>query len=457
MPYTTAYHQEDKNDPYWVINSDTGEPVGKHPTRREQTANLRALYANVPEAKEVKMIDDATVEATPLAAPVPDKAATESFITRIINALKEGRRNNTADQSNIQAIHDLAVKGGADCPMIFKQASGAYRWILFSTNSYQDRDGEIVSQKAQEADVERMNQSGNFGPLRLWHLGYPDVAQKEAGPGLDVGVCDYSQMMGRIRVESGTFTDNRVGAAIKARPDHWLSSIGFFHPTEQPDREGVYQDSYTFERSLLPRAYASNPLTPLAAILKENDPMKQEDKLKQLGDLLGDPALADTVLKQAEATEKAAQERGLKYKAADALPENKEVDKPADEPEKDEPAAPVVDYEAMAKGLAPFFEKMIEAKMSGATKERTDKEASMAAQITTLEAALKETRKTVDVLNSDLPRGVQRFLASEASATVAPDGKYKGMETPAPDPMGTIFAWLAQPVGVPPVQSTPEK
>jgi hypothetical protein len=255
--------------------------------------------------------------------------------------------------------------------------------------------------------------------------------------------------------------DNRVGAAIKQRPDQWAGSIGFFHPLDQPDRDGVYHDSVTFERSLLPRQFASNPLTPLAAITKENDDMKQEEKIKQLSDLLGDPVLADTVLKQAEATEKAAQERGLRYKATDEPPaaEPAATEAPeaeATEPKKETEAEP--DYEAMAKGLAPFIMKMIEEKMAGTAKEYTEKSASLIASITALDSALKETRQIVDVLNADVPKGVKRHLASEAKETIAPDGKYKGLEAPAPDPLSTIFNWIAQPMpNMPTVQTTPEK
>lgn len=557
MQYATAYHKEDTADPYWVINSDTNQPVGKHPTPKLQRDHLRALYANVPEAtKEVNMPNTLSDEykATADINDLPDSAflhveaggekddtgktvprtlrhlpyktasgaidlpklrsalsrlgqsntgntggdkwLTESLrkslqakaekilqdntdatsaeskeqggvIDRVLSFLrgeKEGRRNSNTDAGRLQQIHDLAVENGAQCPLVMKQANGSYRWILLSTNSYQDRDGEIVSQKAQEADVERMNQTRNFGPLRLWHLGYPDVAQKEAGPGVDIGDCDFSQMFGRIRVESGTFRNNRVAAAIKGHADQWLSSIGFFHPLDQPDRDGVYQDSFTFERSLLPRHYASNPLTPLAAIMKENDNMKQEEKIKQLSDLLGDAALADQVLKQAEATEKAAQERGLRYKAAD-MPPAKQGTEGSEQEEETEPKAEAVaegdapDYEAMAKGLAPFIMKMIEEKMAGTAKEYTEKSASLVAQMTALDSALKETRQIVDVLNADVPKGVKRHLASEAKETIAPEGKYKNLEAPAPDPLGTIFNWLAQPAqGMPPVvQSTSDK
>lgn len=441
---------------------DQMEEYGDEETAKKVCGSIRAKFG------EYKALSDKERGDIESALKLKRK---ESLVDRVLSFFKEGRRNAMTDQDHLNQAHDHLVAAGAQCPMVMKQANGSYRWILLSSNSYQDRDGEIVSQKAQEADVDRLNQSGNFGPLRLWHLGYPDVAAKEAGPGVDVGVCDYSQMLGRIRVESGTFTDNRVGAAIKERSDQWAGSIGFFHPLDQPDRDGVYQDSFTFERSLLPRAYASNPLTPLAAILKEQEMTTKEEKLKQLSDLLGDSALADTVLKQAEATEKAAQERGLAYKATDAAPateapkkENAPVEGSAAE-EAQEPKAEAqaegdtTDYEAMAKGLQPFIEKMIETKMAGAAKERTDKEASIAASITALDASLKETRKIVDVLNSDLPKGVKKFLASEAAETVAPDGKYKSLEEPQPNPLGAIFNWVAQPVAAmpPAVQTSPEK
>ena len=443
--YTPALSIEPVGAQYRVFDANSGETLKQVNTARE-AAEWQAQY-RPPVVPTLKGNEQEPIETRP------------GLIDRLVAALKVGRRNSSTDEGRLQQIHDLAVENGAQCPYILKQANGSYRWILLSTNSYQDRDGEIVSQQAQEADVERMNQTGNFGPLRLWHLGYPDVTNKEAGPGIDVGVCDYAQMFGRIRVESGTFTDNRVGAAIKQHSDKWAGSIGFFHPLDQPDREGVYHDSVTFERSLLPQAFASNPLTPLAAILKEQAMTTKEEKVQQLTDLLGDPALADTVLKQAEATEKAAIERGLKYKATDEPPAKEETPakEAAETPQKEEEEAAAPDYEAMAKGLAPFIEKMIETKMAGTAKEYTEKSASLTSAITALDSSLKETRKIVDALNADVPKGVKRHLASESPETIAPDGKYKGMETPAPDPLGTIFSWLAQPVGVPPVQTTPEK
>lgn len=557
MPYSI----EKRGDEFEVLDA-SGKlvPGGKHPTRKQATDHLRALYANVEDAKKEAIMDDITDKATADINNLPDSAflhveaggkkddqgktvprslrhlpyktadggidlpklrnalsrlgqsatgesggdkwltaslrdslrakaegilknntdaesAKKETKRTIFEALidifssatgKEGRRNSGSDADRLQQIHDLSVQNGAECPMVYKQADGKYRWIAMTTNSYQDRDLEIVSQKALEEDCDRMNASGDFGPYRLWHMGYPDVASKNAGPGIDIGTCDFSQMFGRIRVESGLIFDDRIAAAIKERADQWRHSVGFFHPIDQPDRDGVYEEIRTFERGPLPRGKASNSLTPLAAIMKENAMTTKDQKIKQLSDLLGDPALAETVLKQAEATEKAAQERGLAYKAKkgeEGSPEEEKTEpKKEAEEEGDEEdgkgkgkkkTAP--DYEAMAKELAPYLDKMIEEKMKGAAKERTDKEASIVASVASIDAALKETRKIVDVLNADLPRGVKRYLASEADDTVAAEGKYKDLQKPPENPLGEIFNWLAQPTGVPPVQPSPEK
>lgn len=46
------YHIEKQADMFEVVD-DAGKVAGKHPTRKQATEQLRALYANVPEAKEI--------------------------------------------------------------------------------------------------------------------------------------------------------------------------------------------------------------------------------------------------------------------------------------------------------------------------------------------------------------------------------------------------------------------
>ena len=342
--------------------------------------------------------------------------------------VKEGRRNATTDQSRLQQIHDLAVENGATCPLIYKQADGRHRWILLSSNSYQDRDGEIVSQAAQEADTERLTATKQYGPLRLWHMGYPDTTTKEAGPGVDIGDCDYSRMIGRVRVESGTFRDERIAAAIKGRSDQWAGSLGFFHGIDQPDQEGVFNGIQTFERSLLPAGRQSAYFAPLAAIIKENSDMTtKEQKVKELADLLGDQALADAVIKQVGATEKAADERALRYKQA---AETQAEVTPA------EKAAKKVDVEDILEAIMPEIEAAIDKKLAG-MKEAATKEASDRAALTEQIAALQQTVKE---LVGEQPRGFfGGFRPSQSETTIMGGITHKSVNA---DPLDSVLDQL---------------
>lgn len=48
MPYD-IYKRKGK---WVVVNDETGKVKGTHATRKEALAHMRALYANVPEARE---------------------------------------------------------------------------------------------------------------------------------------------------------------------------------------------------------------------------------------------------------------------------------------------------------------------------------------------------------------------------------------------------------------------
>ena len=127
---------------------------------------------------------------------------------------------------------------------VFTDKSGRYRWVSISSNSYQDREGEIVSQKALETAVER----GDMGELRWWHEG-----------GAVIGDTDFQMMQGRMLIESGTFKSEKIGAAFADKKGLGVS-VGFLHPPNQP-MNGIYDDIRIVERSVLPAKRAANGLT----------------------------------------------------------------------------------------------------------------------------------------------------------------------------------------------------
>jgi 2'-5' RNA ligase len=187
---------------------------------------------------------------------------------------------------------------------VFKDSNGRYRWITRSSNSFRDRDGEIVSTKALADDVARADADGDYGPLRFWHM-----------PGVDVGDCDFNWLRGRTLLESGTFRNEQVAEKVAANADGYQISIGFKHPPDNPDKAGVYHQIRRFERSLVPAGRAANPFTSL--MVKELDMSKYDEKLATFKNLLADDDLMAYVLKGATEAEKAADAMGVVFKGVD--------------------------------------------------------------------------------------------------------------------------------------------
>lgn len=142
------------------------------------------------------------------------------------------------------------VKESSDGFMVYKSSDG-YRWVAISSTAYLDRDKEIVSTKALKQAVERAEATGEYGPLRFWHV-----------PGIDIGTTDYQALSndGKFLVESGVITDEAIAQSLMKRGKGWQVSIGFEHPRLEPVN-GVFENIRIFERSITPPGRAANPMT----------------------------------------------------------------------------------------------------------------------------------------------------------------------------------------------------
>lgn len=196
---------------------------------------------------------------------------------------------------------------------VFKDASGALRWVTRTTTTFEDRDREIISAQALDDVAQRMTATGRFGPLRLWHIGQP------YGAGLDIGDCDTSMLIGRTLIESGTFRSKAWADAIAQHANEFEISPGFVYTRRTPD--GVFESIDIFERSLVPvpEARASNRFTGLAIAQKETTVTEDEIKrrIAALETKLGADAAqqVNTARKSAEAQADAA---GVAHKEAQA-------------------------------------------------------------------------------------------------------------------------------------------
>jgi 2'-5' RNA ligase len=338
---------------------------------------------------------------------------------------------------------------------VFKDARGRYRWLTFSSTSFQDRDREIVSTKALADDVARADSDGDYGPLRWWHV-----------PGLDIGDCDWNAMHGRTLIESGTFRDERYGTLVAAKAADLGVSLGFRHPSSEPDHDRVFHRIRRFERSLMPAAYPSNLLT--ALVVKETgtvDAVKIE-KLKEIG---FDDEMIAAIQQQADTREKAAEAAGITFKAADAAPaaDAPVETTPADAPVDDAVYVGDLDPDAFVALIGRANQPMVDALagLAGAlagqatTKEAREQETATALKatqdaLTTLQSAFKANQETIDgklttalkqiaELQGDVPAGVKR--ASQDANTIVSEKQVEALKGPAVDPMNHFFDFVTGP------------
>lgn len=352
--------------------------------------------------------------------------------------IKRGyNKNQAAAISNALVSHRTKEADGGNTPVgltVYKQANGVYRWVSRSSNAFRDRDSEIVSQKALEDDVQRADTTKEYGPLRFWHM-----------PGVDIGDCDFNWMRGRTLIESGTFRDPAVAEKVAQKAANYQISIGFRHPADQPDSDGVFHNIRRFERSLVPAGRAANPFTSLSvtSVTKEKQHMSDQTMSDQVKNaalkalLDGDEAQVKEILAGAENSEKAADAMGISFKGnplnfdsvEDLLEyaieeaEKAETPEPAKEPAKDAPKSPPMDdYATKMDGMITKMGDCVgrmEKMLGKTTKEADDVTAVTLAtnqhseRIATTEATVKEladkleaTLKELDELKSDIPAGI---------------------------------------------------
>lgn len=310
---------------------------------------------------------------------------------------------------------------------VFK-ANGRYRWILISSNAYRDRDQEIVSQKALEGAVAIADKTGYRGPLRWWHV-----------PGLDIGDCDFQAMHGRFLIESGTFRDERIGAAVARKAHALQASIGFTHPPSDPDASGVFHHIAIFERSLTPHGRASNVLTRLAVKKDRSMDNVKKEALKQL---LNDDAFLDELLQRTGQTDQAMEAAGVDFKSADPEPAAEKATDDSDmEVDEEQPLLTTKEIELIGDHVAERLSGMLDLpnqmralmdRMTGMigeqSKKKDDAIAALKEQSDKRSAAIERRLKT---LEGDQPKSFHR--ASESNDNLADEETIKALGAPGAD------------------------
>lgn len=247
-----------------------------------------------------------------------------------------------------------------------KQVQGKPWFIAYSTNSFEDREGEIFSLKSLEQYVSEAEKSPERGWFNFWHVPGTDFAKKE-----------WQGIVGRFLVEAGPFLDNDRGrAALKffrqypdnhptIAPEGWGMSPEYRYLPEER-KSGTYSNIWITRSSVLPRLAAANIWTKgtTMALSKE-----QEQAAKAI---FGDD-LAAQIFKGAEDATKELEKAGVAHKSTDQAATDSDP-KPVESP-LDQIA------EAVVKQLGLDFQPFID----GMTK--------LAAELATLQVEVKSLQK----------------------------------------------------------------
>ena len=278
-------------------------------------------------------------------------------------------------------------------------------WLLiWTTNAFKDRDGEIFTTKSIEDYVERHADEEVKGEMWFWHI-----------KGSKFADILWQGMSGRFLVEAGPFDDTHIGNAFKdfflehgekhlaIAPLGWGTSHGYqYLPEDREDK--VYDWFEKEESSVLPRSAASNLYNPKMEVIRVNQ--DQIDALKAIGGY----ELAQAVIATGETVTKEL-EPNVAHKSTD------EKD-PVTEPEKDVKPEPtsVEDKETEPKPEAGAKKTVVEnvVEIEYMTKEEA------AAGFMVLAEVIKEQRDAMVTLAKavkELTKSDEQKIAEKAAAT----------------------------------------
>lgn len=185
---------------------------------------------------------------------------------------------------------------------VFKDTTGAWRWMAVHSNRYQDRDHELFTESAHKEWTDFVNEYDAYPPLRLWHVP------------VNFGRTDFVDYDDRgFVVSSGTFNEGAedIAQALSERKDLGCSHGFRFDPRDR-DADGVYNRYKTFEISVLPSRSASNQLTAFSA--GEEIPMMNEARKAFLLEVAG-PVRTGQLEEAVAAMSAFAKEKGITFKS----------------------------------------------------------------------------------------------------------------------------------------------
>lgn len=239
--------------------------------------------------------------------PISSKSEVRYSLSKISDLLEKEMSNQDELLEKLPKIYEAAkkfgIEAGQNSIIVEKDVSGNYRAILWPTNNFIDRDGEIVSDEAHRKYVEWVNKNMDFAPLYMtWHV--PGSARKSK--------MDFIGYEKGFVLMSCPLEEDEARAILTMQKEVDIGlSIGGLATQRDNQSPNVITEYFIVEVSDLPLERAANPFTDFSAIITKEADMKSQ--LEYLSGIVGEEK-AKQLLEKAGLTQKALRQEGIAEK-----------------------------------------------------------------------------------------------------------------------------------------------
>jgi hypothetical protein len=254
-----------------------------------------------------------------------------------------------------------------DSGFAVKEVDGKPWLFTWSSNAFEDRQGEKFSTAGLETWADRLLEREHKGSFNLWHIPASDFAEKR-----------LAITPGRFLAEAGPFLDDKKGQAALAffrkysaghptlAPEGWGCSVEFRYLPEER-KTGTFDNFEITRTSVIPRYAAANLWTQAKEVQVT---MALSNEQKEAAKLIFGEDLADQIFQEGEQRTKELEEAGVAFKSAEEeegekakAPEEEKADLSKFKSALNEIAGMVKDDDATAKAIKDVAGKLTEDNM----------------------------------------------------------------------------------------------
>lgn len=298
---------------------------------------------------------------------------------------------------------------------VFKGVDGQYHWVARHSNNFEDRDKEILADKAHGGYIRRLDM-GLVPMPELWSY---------HTEGTRHGQADKIFLDNHFVVAVGHFDDTPEGETARKYYERNPGKVELSHGFTFPKwalKDGIYEVYNTFEISTLPIGAAANPYT----TFEEINAMALSDEKRQWLEATIGKDRTDKLLAENEKMGKAVEELGAKYKDFADVPATAETETPVEveTPATDEKPTPATMF---AQLLADILEgqahivEVVEGQgkaIKAISESRVTEKAASATEVTALKTEIGKLRTEMALTPRRASEAAETKVTEEKAAEI---------------------------------------